>query len=195
MNDNMNKSSRVKQLIDHLNRTKIPHAERIMALSTLKDAHVYCVLQRLSAQQYGPLIERFIQTKFGYSKNNSQSCSGDCNKDGLNSEVKVSLGGSSHTRFNFVQLRPTHDCDAYIFTAYHLSLDNVESEGELYIFNIPKIELKNLIASFGGYAHGTTREYGPITKESMTREYAIRSTINDTCWNALLTFRIPESSL
>jgi hypothetical protein len=39
-----------------------------------------------------------------------------------NSEVKVSLGGATHSKFNFVQIRPSHDCDTYILTAYHLYL-------------------------------------------------------------------------
>lgn len=191
----MEKTIRINQLIQHLNRSKTSHADQMMALPTLKDAHVYCVLQCMSAQQYGPLIERYIQTKFGYQKNNSRHCIGDCKKGGTNTEIKVSLGGATHSRFNYVQLRPTHDCDTYIFTAYHLSLQNVQSEGELFIFSVPKSRLKTLIASFGGYAHGTIKEHGPIEESSLSKEYAIRTTINDKCWNALLPFRVSESAL
>jgi hypothetical protein len=144
------------------------------------------------------LLERFIRIKFNYNKNKAEHCTGDCSKDGNNSEVKVSLGGATHTKFNFVQIRPSHECGIYILTAYHLSPENVESEGELYIFKVPKSDIKKLIVSHGGYAHGTVKEHGVITVENIEkgmREYALRPTINDNCWKALLMFRIPETEL
>lgn len=196
----MDKSERVKRLREHLTLSKIKHEEHIMKLSTLKDAHTYCVIHNLSAQQYGPLLEKFIGTKFNYIKNKAKECTGDCSKDGKNSEVKVSLGGATHTKFNFVQIRPSHDCDTYILTAYHLAPENVESEGELYIFKVPKSDIKRIIVSHGGYAHGTIDKHGAITIESLNdeksnKEYALRPTINDECWDALMMFRVPESEL
>ncbi len=196
----MDKIERVNRLKEHLVLSKIKHEDNIMKLTTLKEAHVYCVINRLSEQQYGPLLERFIRTKFNYFKNKAESCTGDCFKNGKNSEVKVSLGGAFHTKFNFVQIRPSHDCDIYIFTSYHLSPENVESEGELYIFKVPKEDIKKLVVSFGGYAHGTIKEHGIITIDSLNdvnnvKEYAIRPIINDNCWNALMPFRVPESDL
>lgn len=167
-----------------------------MTESTLKSAHVYCVLHNLSAQQYGPLLERFLRTKFNYIKNKAEDCTGDCSKDGKNSEVKVSLGGASHTKFNYVQIRPSHDCDTYLLTAYHLSAENVDTEGELYVFKVPKEEMKTFVVSYGGYAHGTVKKLGPITPDSLQdNEYAIRPILGDKCWNALLPFRIAESEL
>ena len=191
---------KVERLKEHLALSKVKHEDRIMKLDTLKDAHVYCVIHGISAQQYGPLLERFIQTKFNYIKNKAEHCTGDCSKDGKNSEVKVSLGGATHTKFNFVQIRPLHDCDIYLLTAYHLSSENVDNEGELYIFKVPKEEIKKIIISYGGYAHGTIKEHGKITPESVNdnvviKEYALRPTINDACWKALLPFRIPEGEL
>jgi hypothetical protein len=81
-----------------------------------------------------------------------------------------------------------------------LSPENVETEGELYIFKVPKSDIKNLVVSYGDYAHGTIKELGIITKDSINdelsiKEYSIRPTINDECWNALLEFRVPESDL
>jgi hypothetical protein len=171
-----------------------------MKLTTLKEAHTYCVIHGVSAQQYGPLLERFIRTKFNYIKNKAEDCTGDCSKDGLNSEVKVSLGGSTNSKFNFVQIRPSHDCETYILTAYHLSPENVDSEGELYVFKVPKSDIKNIVVAHGGYAHGTIKEHGPITIDSLNdkksiKEYALRPTIDDKCWKALLPFRVPESKL
>ena len=151
----MDKEERVKRLMEHLTLSKVDHKDSIMKLATLKEAHTYCVIYKISAQQYGTLLERFIRIKFNYVKNKAEDCTGDCSKDGKNSEVKVSLGGATHSKFNFVQIRPSHDCETYILTAYNLSSDNVESEGELYIFKVPMEDIKKIILRFGGYAHGT----------------------------------------
>jgi hypothetical protein len=191
---------RVNRLRDHLNRSSINHEEEVMKLETLKEANIYCVINGVSGQQFGPLLERFIRTKFNYIKNNSKYCTGDCSKDGKNSEVKVSLGGAKNTKYNFVQIRPSHDCDTYILTAYHLSFENLEEEGELYVFKVPKSEIKKIVLSYGGYAHGTVKEHGKITLDSLndeksTKEYAFRPHINDECWKTLLPFRISESEL
>ena len=197
----MDKSESVKRLREHLALSKVKHEDQVMKLDTLKEAHTYCVIHGVSAQQYGPLIERFIRTKFNYTKNRAEDCTGDCSKDGKNSEVKVSLGGATHTKFNFVQIRPSHDCDTYILTAYHLSFENVESEGELYVFTVPKSEIKKLVVSYGGYAHGTVKEHGKMTMDSLNdekngiKEYALRPTINNDCWKALMAFRVPETDL
>jgi hypothetical protein len=187
-------------LKEHLALLKVNHEEQVMKLATLKEAHVYCVIYNVSSQQYGPLLEKFIRNKFNYIKNKAEDCTGDCFKDGKNSEVKVSLGGARHKKFNFVQIRPAHDCDCYILTAYHLSHENIESEGELYIFKVPKTDIKNIVISYGGYAHGTIKEHGIITAESLNdenkiKEYALRPAINDNCWKALMKFRISETSL
>lgn len=196
----MDKPERVKRLIEHLSLSQFKHEKQVMILATLKEAHTYCVIHSLSAQQYGPLLERFIRTKFNYIKNKAEDCTGDCSKDGKNSEVKVSLGGKTHTKFNFVQIRPSHDCDMYILTAYHLSFENVETEGELYVFKVPKSDIKKIILSFGGYAHGTIKEHGAITMDSLNdensiKEYAIRPTLNDDCWKALFVFRVHETDI
>lgn len=186
---------RVKRLQEHLALSKIKHEEELLKLPTLKDAHVYCVIHGVSAQQYGPFLERYIRTKFQYVKNRAEDCTGDCSKDGKNSEVKVSLGGATHTKFNFVQIRPSHDCDTYILTAYYLSFDNVENEGELYIFVVPKADMQKLVVTYGAYAHGTLKEHGPIRAESLDKEYALRPTLNDRCWKELLRFRVAETDL
>ena len=196
----LDKVERVKRLKEHLLLTKVNHEAQLLTVESLKEAHTYCVLHGLSAQQYGPLLEKYIRMKFRYAKNKAEDCIGDCSKDGKNSEVKVSLGGATHSKFNFVQIRPSHDCDTYILTAYHLSPENVESEGELYVFKVPKADIKPIIVSFGGYAHGTIKEHGKITIESLhdeksLKEYALRPTINDDCWKALMVYRVADSSL
>lgn len=191
----MNKIERVKRLKEHLVLSKVKHEEQVMKLETLKEAHIYCVINSVTAHQYGPLLERFIRTKFNYIKNKASECTGDCSKDGKNLEVKVSLGGANHKKFNFVQIRPSHDCNTYILTAYHLSPDNVEMEGELYIFKVSKSEIKKIVMSYGGYAHGAIKEHGAITIDSLNdekniKEYALRPSINDACFKELLPFRV-----
>lgn len=192
--------TRVNMLEEHLSLSKIKHDEQIMKITNLKDAHIYCIIYHVSAQQYGPLLEKFIRIKFDYIKNKSKDCVGDCSKYGKNIEIKVSLGGETHTKFNFVQIRPSHKCDIYLLTAYHLSTDNVKSQGELYIFQISKEEIKKIISLYGTYAHGTIKEHGKITIETLNdetniKEYALRTTINDDLWMSLLKYRIFESDI
>lgn len=193
------KFERVERLRKYLTLSKIDHSTEIMRLNSLKEAHAYCLVHNVTTQQYGPLLEKFIRLKYNYAKNKSEDLIGDCSKCGNNAEVKVSLGGFTRSKFNFVQIRPMHDCETYILTAYNLSLENVESEGELYIFKIPKEEILKLIVAFGSYAHGTTREHGKITAESLisqrSMEYSLRPAIHSRCWRALSTFRVSEGSL
>jgi len=195
----MNKSDLIQGLREHLKVSKMDHKVQVMKWDTLKEAHAYC-LQYTSSQQFGPLIEMFIREKFGYTKNKAKHRKGDCSKDGKDSEVKASIGDRAHRKFNFVQIRPSHKCDNYILTAYHVSPENVEDLGELYIFRVSKTDIKNMIVSYGGYAHGTNEEHGAITIDSLndetsTKEYALRPTMNDDCWKALMVFRISESEL
>lgn len=65
---------------------------------------------------------------------------------------------------------------------------------------VPKSDIKKLVVSYGGYAHGTIKEHGIITNDSIndelsTKEYAIRPTINDECWKKLMEFRVQESKI
>lgn len=192
-------SERVKQLKEHI-VYNVNHEKNVMSLTLLKEAHIYCVLRKLSSQQYGPLLEKYIRTKFDYIKNDAKDSIGDCAKNGKNLEIKVSLGGASHSKFNFVQIRPSHNCDSYILTAYHLNFENVEEEGELFIFKVSKEDMKKIIISYGGYAHGTIKNNGSITMESLNDkennlEYAIRPSVNDKCWQTLMSHRIYENDL
>lgn len=197
---NVDRSNVKNRLKEYLKFSNVKHKDLIMKLDTLKEAHLYCVYYKLSSQQYGPLLEMFLQKKFNFIKNKAEECIGDCSKDGKNSEIKVSLGGETFAKFNFVQIRPSHECDNYILTAYHICDENVEEEGELYIFKVPKSDIKNLVMSYGGYAHGTMKEHGPITMESLndeknTKEYALRTKVNDKCWDALMAFRVSENDI
>jgi hypothetical protein len=190
----------IQKLKEHLDRSTINHTQEILKEQSLKNAHIYCVLNGISAQHYGPLIEKYIREKNKFSKNTAADCNGDCSKDNKNAEIKVSLGGSKHSKFNWVQLRLSHNIDYYILTAYHLTTANVEAGGELYVFKVPKDNMITLIANHGGYAHGTLSEHGAITLADLNdpankKEYALRPSYGDKCWLDILKFIDTEDLL
>jgi len=188
--------SRVARLKDILAGAHANHALEIMKEPTLKDAHIFCLLHNIPSQQYGTLLEKYIIAKSNYKKNKSADCAGDCATGLGNKEIKASLGGARHNKFNYVQIRLSHDTVSYILTAYHLTPENVGDEGELYVFDVPKEALKDIIVAHGGYAHGTIKENGNITSETMdeTKEYAIRPTFGSECWKKLTEFRVESKA-
>jgi hypothetical protein len=169
------------------------HSLNIKGCPTLKEAHIYCKTRRLSAQTSGIMIEKYFQHKYHMTKNSSSSCTGDLCHANTNFELKISNGGKRHDRFNFVQLRMNHNCD-YLFTAYYLHPSNLDQCGELFIFQLKKDSLKNMLLQYGSYAHGTVRKLGPITLKDLEdpenqKEYALRPKYGDPCWKALLEYR------
>jgi len=193
-------SESISKLKEHLTRSSVNHEKEILKETTLMKAHIYCVINNVSAQQYGPLLEKYIRSKNKFVKNNASECNGDCSKDNKNAEVKASLGGVKHTKFNWVQLRISHDIQYYILTAYYLTNKNVNTGGELFIFSVPKDDMRNIILNYGGYAHGTNKKNGDITiddlkNEKNMKEYALRPSYGDKCWNDILKFRVSEESL
>jgi hypothetical protein len=176
--------------------SKCNHKVEIMKEPDIKRAHIYCKINQLSGQVSGPLIELYIKNKYGMEKNNASLCKGDLQHNQINFEIKISNGGKENNKFNYVQLRMNHDC-VYIFTAYYICIDNVENEGELYIFKLNKKELKDLIYKYGGYAHGTVQKLGKITEDDLDnqendKEYAIRPKYGDKCWIELLNYRVQD---
>jgi hypothetical protein len=191
----------IKCLEYQLKRSRINHEQQLLKQPNLLSAHIYCLIHNLSAQIFGPLLEKYIISTFHFQKNSASDCIGDClnSKDSKDSkeniEIKVSLGGSSHNKFNYVQIRMSHNITSYIFTAYYLNQDNISQMGELFVFKIPKEELKEIILNHGSYSHGTKKEHGQITIDSLNnthslKEYSLRPRFNDNCWKALMKFRI-----
>ena len=180
-----------------LNLSKCNHKKEIIKQSSnLKDAHIYCKINQLSGQISGPLIEYYIKNKYNMIKNNSSLCIGDVNYKNKNIEIKISTGGKENDKFNYVQLRINHDCD-YILTAYYISDENLKNSGELFIFRLNKIYMKNIILKYGSYAHGTIKKLGSITTKDLNnpkndKEYAIRPKYGDSCWCDLLKYRIDD---
>jgi hypothetical protein len=199
MNLSNNDNDEIKIKLKHILGTSTcncNHKIEIIKQLNIKRAHIYCKIHQLSGQVSGPLIEHYIKNKYGMIKNNSSSCNGDLQHNQINFEIKVSNGGKENNKFNYVQLRMNHSCE-YILTAYHINHDNIETEGELFIFKLNKINIKILILKYGGYAHGTKKKLGEITEDDLEnptndKEYAIRPKYGDKCWNELLHFRVQE---
>lgn len=183
-----------KKLRYVLDSSKIDYKSEFLKQESLKDACIFAKVHNLTGQVSGPLIERYVGDKYGLAKNKPSVCNGDLCMNNKNQEIKASLGGKNHDKFNFVQLRLNHDCD-YIFIAYYISDTNLDEYGELFTFKLDKRSLKKVIVKYGTYAHGTVKKLGPITKKSLNdlinnKEYAIRPKYGDKCWNKLLKFRV-----
>ena len=184
------------QLRSVLVLSKKDHLAEVLLLENLHEAHAYCKGNNLTGQIGGPLIEQYIKIKYNMTKNNAHDCTGDLCYNGLNLEIKASFGGKNHKKFNFVQVRMNHICE-YVLTAYYLCEENIDVNGELFVFRVTKEQMKELIVNFGGYAHGTVKKHGKITKESLEqlendKEYALRPMYGDSCWKVLLGYRVDE---
>jgi hypothetical protein len=191
-----NNLDKLKYILD---KSNINHMTEIMKLSNLKDVHIYSKINELPGSIYGSLIENYIRINYNMTKNKPSSCCGDLHNSNKNYEIKVSIGGKNNNKFNYVQLRLNHNCE-YILTAYYIDNNNLLNSGELFIFKLNKNEIKNMILKYGSYAHGTTQKLGEITKKDLdnkqnNKEYVIRPTYQDKCWNELLNFRIDEFSI
>ena len=138
-------------------------------------------------------IETIIKNDLGINKAKDNQ-SGDGCKNDINYEIKYS-GHSKECKLNFVQIRPDHKIDYYIFIGYNMFENNI---GKGYIFKIPSENVYELIIKYGGYAHGTTKKLGKITKENIkgrSVEYALRCNPNKKgknleLWNELLKYEV-----
>lgn len=185
-------------------RRRVAYQREIVQEATLKDAHIYCVTHKIRPHEYGSLLEHYICTKHGFSRNDASSSNGDMRVKSENAEVKVSVGigcdchPTRRVKFNWVQLRPTHSVHFYVLTAYHLAHENVGADGELYVFRVPKDEMVRLLVRYGGYAHGTKARLGEIAADDMcadhTKEYALRPAYGGACWRELLEMRVTSLS-
>lgn len=184
----------MNKLKDILDNSKTNYEKEVMALNTLKEAHIYCKLNKLSGQVTGALVENFIKYKYKMEKNCASKCIGDLKHNNIDIEIKVSNGGKDNNKFNFVQIRMNHNCE-YLLTAYYLDYSNLNMLGELYLFKLNKNDIKKIILDYGSYAHGTITKLGKITKDDLDKnnnekEYALRPKYGDNCWKRLLEFRI-----
>lgn len=129
------------------------------------------------SESWGAQLERRTKEIFNI-KNKTDNTSGDGRINQKTIEVKWSLGGKERQSFNWVQLRPSHNIDFYFLGAYIVNKKN--PLGKVFKFIIPAKELYALLPEYGGYAHGTIKEQGKITEDSIknnTYEYALRCNI------------------
>lgn len=179
-----------KELYKLLYRETINHKKQILENLTIKDALAYCKIHNIN-NSFGNLIEHYlcVKNKEIISRNKSSSCNGDISVNGETYELKCSLGGKSHDRFNFVQIRLNHECDYYILISYHLTFKNVNNNGDIYVFKIDKENMKKLIIKHGSYAHGSIKYFGKICENNLNYEYCLRPKYGDKCWKDLSRFR------
>jgi len=135
-----------------------------------------CILCKrfLSANQWSVIMESHIKGRFNIGKpNNCVSGDGCSIINGINVEIKVSLG-DSQGQMNFVQLRPDHKIDYYLLLAYNLFESTM---GSVYWFLCRADDLYELVPLYGSYAHGTIEKLGVITSDNMKGrncEYCLR---------------------
>ena len=172
--------------------------DEILNQNDLHHAFIYCKINNINCPASGTMLEKYIKTKYEFTGASNETAGDVCgHSSGI--EIKISLGGKLHNKFNYVQLRMNHDC-SYVLIAYYLSKKNVKKLGEVFIFRIEKEQLKSIILKYGGYAHGTIKKLGPITIEDLNndnnnKEYAIRPKYDDKCWIELMRYRIHEIDL
>lgn len=169
------------------NHDKIIHEQR-----TIKDVFIYCIVNSISSQKYGILLEKYIMKKYLFEKNNSKDCNGDFSKKNETYELKVSIAQKAS---NFVQIRLNHNCNYYLLITYYLSSENIDNFGDLYIFKIKKEDIQNILIKYSTYAHGSKKNIKSNTLLHLNAEFALRPKINSELWNVLLTYRIHENEL
>lgn len=174
-----------KEIVASL-RHPICYKNKCMSECNLLYKCIYCK-KYLSSNQWGPLLESHVKKLFSLKKPIDHVSGDGCSSNGKNIEIKISLGDSKG-RFNFVQIRPDHNIDYYIFMCYNLSDDEL---GKIYWFLCPSNKLYKLLPKYGGYAHGTIQKFGKIEMANLfghNYEYAIRpNPINNTrLWDKLI---------
>lgn len=135
-----------------------------------------CILckKHLTPSQWSCVLEDYIKSTLNIGKRTDNRSGDGCSRSSnYNVEIKVSLGdlkGNLH----FVQLRPDHKIDFYVFLVYNM----FEGElGQIYWFLCKPHDLYKLLPEYGGYAHGTKDKLGKITKDNIfgrNYEYALR---------------------
>lgn len=188
----------LKMMVDTM-RKKNKYKQRCIEEQDLLRKCIYCKYL-LNSQEWSCVMEKYIMEKLLIEKPTDE-ISGDGIKNGKTIEIKVSLG-SKNGQFNFVQIRPEHNVDLYIFIAYNLY---EEEYGKVYTILYNSSELYKLLPDYGSYAHGTIQKLGKITYENIINnkniEYALRPNIllKDTSkskklWNILIQHQIPFNS-
>ena len=175
---------------DTINKAKI--LQKVLSQTTLTGK---CIMARSYLTPQSSDLENICKhdLKIGHSLNNT---SGDGHKNCINYEIKSSVH-AKNSKLNFVQIRPDHNVDYYIFIAYNM-YEN-ENIGKGHIFKIPSNNLYELIVNYGGYAHGTCDKLENITIDNIKGrncEYALRCDPNAKkgknleLWNEFIKYEV-----
>ncbi len=165
--------------------------KEIPKIQSLRNA---CILAKhsLSSPSHGTAVENWLIEYYNCKRISSSNKEGDLKfHNQYNVEVKSSISKDGK-KFNYVQLRPTHQIDFYLMPSYDVINDN------LYVFFVSQQEMKNLILKYGSYAHGTKKEKGLISENIDNRdvEFAIRPNIQKgEQWKELLKYQIELENL
>ena len=187
----------IKQLVENhrLKSSKDAEGKIFEQIQNSKTLCEKCILVREYINPQSTLMEKVIKTDLEIGPTPNET-SGDGSKNGKNYEIKFSAH-DKNSKFNWVQIRPDHTVDYYIFIGYNLF---EEEFGKAYNFKIPAEDLYQLVIEYGGYAHGTCKELGAITKENFKGrncEYALRINPNalgkksTELWTKLQTYNTP----
>mgnify|MGYP001174426663 FL=1 len=136
-----------------------------------------CVLSRFYFKPQSTYIEKIIKSNLEI-EDPVDEISGDGHKNGINYEIKTSLH-DKNCKFNFVQIRPDHNIDFYIFLG--LNIFEKDDDYKCYLFKIPSNNVYDLVIKYGDYAHGTIKRNGIITKDNFkgrNKEYCLRPNPN-----------------
>ena len=197
MENNQYLQSIVDEMRENSEITQENIIDEINAQSTLTGK---CILARKYSGPQSTVTEEMCKRDLGIGPPLNET-SGDGRKNGINYEIKVSIHAKK-SAINFVQIRPQHDVQIYIFVTYNM-YEN-ELLGNAHIFTVPSHAVYDMVIKYGGYAHGTKCVNGSITKENFgidNREYALRckdpNAKTGKCaqlWNELLNYEVEYHS-
>jgi hypothetical protein len=145
-------------------------------------------LKNILPQQYGSLLEYYIIKK-EKTKKNREHGSGDCIKDGIDYEIRVSI--SSNNGFTYDQIRLNRKVN-YLLYGYSLNEGNVDRLGELFKFKMTHDEMKDLISKYGTFRGVTKKEIGESISESLEENDESSTSNNNRLVYKLHTY--PNSS-
>jgi len=158
-----------------------------------------CILARIYLSPQSTYLETICKKDLNIG-NAINSTSGDGYKNGNNYEIKTSIHANK-SKINFVQIRPDHNVDYYIFIAFNMYENN--TIGNAHIFKIPSKIVYELIVRFGGYAHGSCTMLGKITSDNIKGrncEYDLRCDPNTKkgksfdIWNEFMKYEVEYDS-
>ena len=158
-------------------RSKLDNVFIIQRIENSKNLLEKCILAREYTKPQSTIMEKIVKKNLEIQDSENE-LSGDGIKKGVKYEIKFSIH-DVNSKFNFLQIRPDHDIDFYIFIVYNLYAD--DNLGKSYILKIPSNIIYKLIVMFGSYAHGTYKNLGKITFKNIKGrncEFALRPNPN-----------------